>query len=387
MLNKLLNAPIFSNSIRVFFPLAAIIAIMVPMYTVTAIVNSYPFKTPFFSLYEWHGFEMIFVFFYTLIIGFILTAGAHWTGKKPVSGLPLVMLLIIWIFDQILLFISPSIYLPIMTSFLLGITLVFQVGKLLNGYKQKWLFIFSISVLTVVKVIFLYGASKRGFVYKDSLYEVAIWIYTLLTIIIGGRITPNFTKNFLKLPQAINTPSILVKTSIVFTALSVTSIFINNSIYNSLVFGVAGLASLLKILYWKPVRALKNPIIGMLHVGYLTLSLSLIIKGLSYHYEVLNYTRASLHILLSGGISIMALNIMVRAGLGHTGREIKLTYAIGAMYISIIIGMLIRFLVPLISPNSFVQSLHHSMGFWTLAFLIYFIKFIPIVFSKRLDDK
>jgi uncharacterized protein involved in response to NO len=387
MFKALKEAPIFSNSIRVFFPLAAIIAVLVPMYTVTTIVNGYPFNNSHFSLYEWHGFEMIFGFFYTLIIGFILTAGAHWTNKDPINGAALIQLLALWIFDQVAIFTSANIYIPMTSALLLGVWLLKSVVSLLKGYRQSLIFIIAISTLTIVKVLFIYGGSQRGFIHKDLLYNLATWVYVLLAVIIGGRVTPNFTKNYFELKEELKAPSLLNKVSILFTALTILTLFTNNILINSSIYLIAGITSLLKICYWMPTKALKRPIIGMLHIGYFVLSSSLIIKGLSYHIDSLDYTRASLHLLLTGGVSIMALNIMVRATLGHTGRPVNMSITIGIMYISIILGMLIRFLVPIIAPDYFIKSLHHSMGFWTFAFLLYLIKFIPIVLKKRLVDK
>ena len=386
MMKTIKEAPIFSNSIRVFFPLAALIAVLVPMYTVTTIVNNYPFVSPHFSIYEWHGFEMIFGFFYTLIIGFILTAGAHWTNKEPIHGIALIQLLGLWILDQMAILFSPTILFPIVTSFLLGLLLIKLVASLLAGYRQKWIFIIAIFVLTTAKVLFVYQAEQRGFIYKDILYNLATWVYVFLTIIIGGRVTPNFTKNYFKIKEELKAPALLNNLSILFTALIVITAFSDNIYLNSGIYLVAGTTSLVKIFFWLPLKALKHPIIGMLHIGYFVLSISLIVKGFSYHLESLEYTRASLHLLLTGGVSIMALNIMVRATLGHTGRPINMSITIGIMYISIILGMLIRFLVPIISPEHFTKSLHHSMGFWTFAFLLYLIKFIPIVFRKRFND-
>ncbi|MFT6633259.1 MAG: hypothetical protein ACJAS4_003229 [Bacteriovoracaceae bacterium] len=387
MLKMINKAPIFSNSIRVFFPLAALIAVLVPMYTVTTIVNSYPFINPHFSIYEWHGFEMIFGFFYTLLIGFILTAGAHWTNKEPTQGAALIQLLVLWTLDQVAILFSSSIYFPMATSLLLGLLLIKLVASLLSGYRQKWIFIIAVFILTTLKVLFIYGAKQRGFIYKDTLYGLGTWVYVLLTIIIGGRVTPNFTKNFFKLEKELKAPTLLNKVSILFTALIVVTTFSHNIYLNSGIYLISGVTSMAKIYFWLPLKSLKHPIIGMLHIGYFVLSTSLIIKAFSYHFESLDYTRASLHLLLTGGVSIMALNIMVRATLGHTGRPINMSITIGIMYISIIVGMLIRFLVPIISPEHFTKSLHHSMGFWTFAFLLYLIKFIPIVFRMKINDK
>jgi uncharacterized protein involved in response to NO len=386
MIKNITSWPLFSNSVRVFFPLAAFIAVLIPMYTVVVTVNGYPFRTPHLSLFEWHGHQMIFNFLYTLVLGFILTAGAHWTKKEPIQGTALIILLVLWLAEQVALLSFENKSLLLFSSFLLSGYFLWLLTNLLWSYPKKWIFITIVGLLSICKLLFVYGASHRGFWYKDQLYEVGAGLFALLAAIIGGRVIPNFTKNFFKLSQNLGAPDLLIKTSLFATTLIIFTSFIPFKSVNIFIYFMAGISNLIKILYWKPLMAIKKPIIGMLHIGYLSLSLSFIIKGLTYFYEPLNFTKANLHLILAGGVSILALNIMLRATLGHTGRKIEMSKTIATMFMAISIGAIIRFIIPVFWPHLFIQSLHHSMGFWTLAFLIYLIKFIPIVIKPRVQS-
>lgn len=385
MINKLATLPIFSNSVRVFFPLAALIATLVPMYTVCVVVNAYPFSSPHFTLFEWHGYEMLFSFFYTLIMGFILTAGAHWTNQTPIHGWPLISLFCLWILDQAVLFLVDSQLLLMLSAMALSGYFMYLITKLLWTYPKKWMFLFIFTFISVAKILFVYGGTQKGFWYKDHLYDFSAWLFSFMAIIIGGRVTPNFTKNTFKLKTGFQAPEILTKISIASTAAIGVTPFITNPTVNMVIYLTAGISNFIKVCYWYLFEALKKPIIGMLHIGYFVLSISFIFTGLSYVYDGFNFSKADLHLMLTGGVSILALNIMVRATLGHTGRKIKMDWVIAIMYASVFIGSLIRFIVPIFWPDFFIKSLHQSMGFWTLAFLIYFIRFLPVVFKKRAD--
>jgi uncharacterized protein involved in response to NO len=378
--------PIFLNSVRVFFPLAALIAVLVPMFTVTTIVNDYTPPPSLFSFFEWHGFQMLFCFFYTLIMGFILTAGAHWTNQKPISGAPLIVLLILWVNEQIAVSFSTNKTYLLVSSGLLAFIFISYVYDLLKNYHRKYVFLSVIGIYSFCKILYIYGATHRGFTYKDQIYDFTVWLLVLLTSIVAKNVIPTFTKNYFKLDNEPNVPRLLSSIFIVSLTLISLTPFIDSPLFSSIIFSLTALTGMSHLFYWHTIDSLKKPILGMLHIGFFILNFSLLTKGASFYFESLNLTRASLHLILTGGISILALNIMVRAILGNTGRKIEMTKSISVMYISIIIGMLIRFLVPIINIDLFNKSLHHSMGMWTLAFLIYFIRFLPVAFMKRADS-
>jgi len=45
----------------------------------------------------WHGHEMVWGYAGAIIVGFLLTAVATWTGQLPVRGAPLALLAVLWL--------------------------------------------------------------------------------------------------------------------------------------------------------------------------------------------------------------------------------------------------------------------------------------------------
>lgn len=387
---KLINIPFFSNSVRCFFPAASLLAVLVPMYTIGVIVNGYPFVNQTFSLFEWHAYQMLFGFVTTLIIGFILTAGGHWAGKGTLSGMPLVILFILWILEQLTLLLPMSSVIPFIFAVSLSSYFIYTLNNLLSGYKQQLRFVLLLATLSLCKLAYLaalafnFGQGIEDF--NQYILNITMWVLIVLTTIVGGRVTPRFTRNYFKIAYPLDSNTKLEKFSF-YANLSIILTCFNflPDVLNSIVFIIAGIANLTRMIPWQSSRALRKPIIGMLHIGYFTIAISLIFIGLSYVFEQLTYANASLHFLLAGGISIMGINIMIRASLGHTGHKVEMTPAIYVIFASIIIGAYLRMFIPVLLPELTLTSYHYSMGFWTFAFLIYLIKFIPIVLKKRAD--
>ena len=62
-----------------------------------------------FDPLTWHIHEMLFGFVLAAIAGFLLTAIPNWTGRAPVSGLPLAALATLWLAGRLACFISASV--------------------------------------------------------------------------------------------------------------------------------------------------------------------------------------------------------------------------------------------------------------------------------------
>ena len=49
----------------------------------------------------WHAHEMLWGFIATIAVGFLLTAGANWTGINPIKGKPLAALCLLWLLARV----------------------------------------------------------------------------------------------------------------------------------------------------------------------------------------------------------------------------------------------------------------------------------------------
>jgi uncharacterized protein involved in response to NO len=121
----------------------------------------------------------------------------------------------------------------------------------------------------------------------------------------------------------------------------------------------------------------------MPQLAYIFICITLITKSLSHAYTVLLINRASIHLILAGGASMSMVLILIWLAVGNIKGATLINKSTKAIIICIILGALIRFLVPVINPAYFHKSLHHSMGIWTMAYLVFFFKYTMALLNLK----
>src|SRR5512139_2831218 len=97
--------PLFANSFRPFFLLGAIqaalsILIWLPVFHGELSVVSA------FAPRDWHVHEMLFGYLPAVITGFLFTAIPNWTGRLPIQGRPLIVLVTVWLAGRVAVTVS-----------------------------------------------------------------------------------------------------------------------------------------------------------------------------------------------------------------------------------------------------------------------------------------
>src|SRR5690606_19558400 len=59
-----------------------------------------------FAPVDWHAHELVFGFLPAIVTGFLLTAIPNWTGRLPVQGLPLAVLVALWLAGRVVITVS-----------------------------------------------------------------------------------------------------------------------------------------------------------------------------------------------------------------------------------------------------------------------------------------
>jgi len=384
---NLTEKPIFQLPLRLFYPLAALVATLVPMWIVGYMVNGYPFGGRLFRVVTWHGFEMFFGFGIALIAGFLLTAGAAWSGKAAVSGKPLLILASLWSLERLCLFAPVNPKIAAVVCIVCGIYFLFLALKLLWGYKVFPLFASILICIFIAKLLYIFDALHiidHGIKMGETLMVNTI---RLLIIIICGRIIPSFSNGKIK-DLNIKVPTIIngfaIGTGILMIPIT---LFISEELFVSIFTGITCFAQILRFVYWKPFRTASTGMLSILNIGFLWIILSLLLESLLPYYPELGIGRATLHSFAAGGLGVLSIATMTRSGLGHTGREITMSKMVACMFVWINLGAFVRVFAPIYRVDFYLPSLHISMGIWTLAFIFFLIKFMPIFLTKRPDGK
>lgn len=357
---------LFSFGFRPFFFFGAIwSAVVVPLWLFSYFHGGSAALTR-----EWHIHEMIFGFLGAVIAGFLTTAVPNWTGRMPVIGLPLGGLVSLWVLGRIaMLFqevLGPTAAV-IDSLFLLTFAAVIW-REVLAG--RNW------RNLPVCGLITLFALANVAFhlpigAAVDVGVRLALGAATVLIGLIGGRIVPSFTRNWMKARSLTPEPALFGNVDRVALGLTVVGaglwVVAPQTPVTGFALMLAGVAQLVRVARWRGWRAAREPLVWILHAGYGWLGAALLLLGGASLDPDLVPRTAGIHALTAGAVGVMTLAVMTRATRGHTGRPLAADTATMAIYLAINVAALLRVAGPF-SGASQPLLLAASGLVWTLAF-------------------
>jgi uncharacterized protein involved in response to NO len=343
-----------------------------------------------FAPLEWHVHEMLFGYASAALAGFLLTAVPSWTGEAPVRGGALLGLAAVWLLGRITVLtsemLSPLVAAVIDVSFPLLLALWTARTCLAAGKKKNLVVALLVLLLAVASA--LHHAAPLGLVdLSEQARALALGVFALMIGLVGGRVTPNFTRNWLKsrnktpLPPEFGTAD---KGAMVLLAATVAAWVLlppDNAVTGVLALA-AGVLHLFRLARWRGLATLSDPLMAVLHLGYLWLSIGLLLLGAAQLGWV--PAAAPSHALGGGAFAIMILGVMSRATLGHTGRPLKVGLGTTVMYALALASVILRVLAALI-PELGIPVLHGAAGLWILAHLFFLAIYGPMLLKPRVD--
>ncbi len=384
---------LFSQGFRPFFLAAATYAIVAIIPWILYLSNQ---LSPLIPMQIWHGHEMLFGFVSAGITGFLLTAIPHWTNTDPLSGSKLRNLFLFWLSGRIVfwlfIFFDHKIFgyllfidllLPIIQT--IRITRIFVISK---NYRNL---IFSAIMAMLVSANLLVILELNNITTNTaSIGAIFAPNVIMLTIaVIGGRVTPNFTRNYLmrKGIEANITSSTAIEISaIVILLLNILCdiIYPHTTISYFIAF-VAFIIHTLRFSKWNSLKTTAEPLVWVLHLGYIWLLITLLLKA-SENLLELPY-NLYLHSFTIGVVGTYLLGIMSRAALGHTGRKLQANNSMAIMYILVSAAAMIRIISPFFA-DYFLYGMILTTILWIFAFALYLIIFSHILLTPNIvqDD-
>ncbi len=338
---------------------------------------------------SWHIHEMIFGFAGAAVAGFILTAVPNWTGRLPVRGWPLAGLTGLWLLGRFGMVaegffgLAKFGYLDLL--FLPVLALVVGREIIAGKNKRNLVVVGLIGLLALANLLTHFGQDGiTGGMGWGWGWRLGLAALIMLLSLIGGRVTPSFTRNYLarlgekNLPKQ---PSRLDKISLLLNLIALLAwVGLPNSIPSGVLLTLAGIGQLIRLSRWRGLSCLRESIVFVLHVGFGWIGLGLIVLGVSILTAIIPASDA-IHALTIGAVGTMITAVSSRASLGHTGRLIRAGRLLSSVYILISLAAVLRILsgfVPmfdLILPAGLV---------WMSGFVIFIIIFTAIYFSPRL---
>lgn len=378
---------VFSVGLRPFFLFSALWAAIAAPLWLYAFLSGGPVGL------SWHVHEMLFGYTGGVVVGFLLTAVPNWTGRLPVVGTPLALLFGLWLAGRaamLAMALNADLASEVWPLIIDGLFLFAMAGvvwrEVLAG--QNW------RNVPVAVMVTLFALANAGFHLEAGAGGVAnlstrlgLAVVALLIAVIGGRVTPSFTRNWQTkrggpLPAAAGRLDV-VTLAVTAAGLVAWSVAPAHPAAGALLLAAGGL-NLVRLIRWRGDATVAEPLVWILHLGYLWLAAGLFFTGLSVAAPGLVPPSVGVHALTTGAIGVMTLAIMTRASRGHTGRPLAAGRIEVLIYVLINAAALTRVTGGLL-PTLYQPMLMVSAGLWSAAFLAFVVGYGPMLLSPRLD--
>jgi uncharacterized protein involved in response to NO len=379
------NGPAFlSYGFRPFFLLGSIHAGLAVLLWLRVFYGELSLHSVF-APRDWHVHEMLYGYLPAVITGFLFTAIPNWTGQLPIQGKPLLALVLVWLAGRIVMMISADVgWLPaaaIDVGFL-ALVVAAAAREILAGRNWRNLkVVLLVALLLAGNAAFHLEAHFNGT--ADYGVRVGIAVVVLLIALIGGRIIPSFTRNWLARENPGRLPSPFGPLDVAIVGVSAAAlavwVFVQEGPLIGIALGLAGLLNLARLARWAGNRTLADRLVLILHVGYFFVPLGFLLAAAAA-YGLLP-PSAGIHAWMAGAAGIMTLAVMTRASLGHTGQPLVASWPTQAIYAAVIVAALAR-ICAVVEPSRSNLLLHLAAGAWAAAFLGFGIVFHPALLGR-----
>jgi uncharacterized protein involved in response to NO len=377
-------AILFAYPFRIFFLSALALAVLIIPAWLSMLWQSTAWPLALSPL-AWHQHEMAVGFLNAAIAGFLLTAVCHWTNTRPLRGTGLLALWLLWLAGRLGLALGesfPGLAAALDLAFLPCVMAVvgYRVWQA-RQYRQ---------LVLLLVLAMLWGVDLLFHVTGDLSWSHALVVLAaVLILVVGGRITPAFTRNWLHRHQGAG------EAVMSFRGLDAASIVSALCLVMGEITGVQGmplavvafvaaLLALLRLSFWAGWRVRNEPLLWVLHMGMLWVVAGFALRG----FNALGLVSDSvwLHALGPGAMGTMIVAVITRVSLGHTGRALLLPEGVLSCYLLVIAAGLLRLFTGL-GLLGWHLGLWSSALCWTLAFLRLLYFYWPILSRPRIDGR
>jgi uncharacterized protein involved in response to NO len=381
------TVPVFlSLGFRPFFLLAAIWAALAMTVWSLMLAGIETLPTAFDPV-SWHAHAFLFGYLGAVLAGFLLTAVPNWTGRSPLTGAPLAGLVALWVVGRLAVAISATlpwgVVLVADSAFFVAL-IALLLREIVAGRNWKNLMIVALVLaMTAANVLFHLEAARGGYPAGGSGLRLGVAVAVMLITLIGGRIVPAFTRNWLTKRQARTLPAPAGQADsatllLTFLALALWVLAPAHTA-TAVACTLAALAQAWRLSRWAGGQSRAEPLVWVLHVayafvplGFLAISVGILLPGLAL---------AAQHVWMAGGVGLMTLAVMTRASLGHAGRALQATRPIAALYLALILSVLARFAAGLFTGQEWL--LYLAAFAWVAAFAGFAVIYWPILTRPR----
>ncbi|MBO9400165.1 NnrS family protein [Shimia sp. R9_3] len=361
---------LLSYGFRPFFLFGALWAALAMPVWIAALSGALELPSRFDPV-TWHAHEFLFGYLGAILAGFLLTAVPNWTGRLPLVGWRLGGLFALWVAGRVAVLFSAS--LPLGSAAAVDLAFPIVLGgvilrEIISGQNWRNLIVLAmLAVFTLANGVFHLKALVDGFAAQGLGLRLGLATAVMMIVVIGGRIVPSFTRNWLVKQGSDVRPAPPMQRFDKFALLTTVAVLLlwsfqpEKAVVGVLLLGLAVL-HVARLWRWKGTHTLAEPLLSVLHASYALIPLGALALGASILGAGAGQAAAQ-HIWMAGAIGAMTLAVMTRATLGHTGRALKADGPTLAIYLSLFGSVVARWLAGEVSV-----FLEISAVLWVAAF-------------------
>jgi uncharacterized protein involved in response to NO len=339
-----------------------------------------------FSAVDWHVHEMLYGYLAAVVTGFLLTAIPNWTGRLPIQGTPLLVLVLVWLAGRVCVTFSAEtgwLLAAFVDVSFLALVVAAAAREIVAGKNWRNLRVVGlVTLLLAGNIAFHIEAHVQGT--AEYATRVGIAAIVMLIVVIGGRIVPSFTRNWLARENPGRLPAPFARFDVVTMALSAVALVLwavhpAGPLVAAALF-IAGVLNIVRLARWAGDRTCRDRLVLILHVGYAFVPLGFLLASAAALDLIV--ASAGVHAWTVGAAGTMTLAVMTRASLGHTGNALIASPMTQAIYATVVIASVARICASL-EPGWNDALLHVTAIAWCAAFFGFALSFGPTLLGSR----
>jgi uncharacterized protein involved in response to NO len=377
---------LLSAGFRPFFLIAGIWAAVALPVWLAALGGKLVLPSAFAPV-AWHAHELLFGFVMAAVAGFLLTAVPNWTGRMPLQGWSLGALAGLFVAGRVAVTFSAvtgpeaaaAVDLAFPAALLMALAREIVAGR-------NW------RNLPMLAALALLGAAN-GLTHLEALgwaatgaagLRLGIAVVLLLIALVGGRIIPSFTRNWLVKRGETRLPAPAGRLDA--AALAVTAAALLSWAAapgwtgDAPLMALAALANAVRLARWRGYLTGAEPLVWVLHLGFAWLPVGFALMALT---PVLGLPpSAAAHALTGGAMATMIVAVTTRAARGHTGRALTAGRATTAVYALVTLAAVARLAAASVAGGT-MPLLAIAGAAWVGAFAMFLAVYGPMLLSSH----
>lgn len=383
---KLSSYPFWLLGFRPFFSLAILAGAVLPMLWALVYAGLIPAPATTFSSVQWHAHEMFFGFGWAVLGGFLLTASRSWVKVRGYHGQALMWLVAAWLFERAGMWCEgnwPALLFRISNNLFLVVIVVMVMRTLQQNrerdfYRDNYFFLLILPMFLLAKNLLL----NAEYFQQGALMSVGL--FRLAFLVMLERTLSQFMKFSFQV-EILEHPAL--NKAIKFSCLL---LVFGGFMPNALTAGIALLAALLlglRLVFWYPHKALRRLDIGIMYLGYLAITVQLLIEFLRLTLYPQWSVSLSMHVFTFGAMGLIIPAMLIRITRGHTGRPVVFDRRDKRVLWGMMAAFVFRLIAPLFDPADYTRWILLAALCWLASFTLLAWRYLPFLFQARVDGK